>query len=471
MRRGSYFLALATLVVAGCATAAPQEVSAPVPPADAVESKPLFTDPFPSTYQPFPSQPTLIRNATILTGTGERIEGGSVLLRDGKITEIGRNISAPAGAMVIDATGKWVTPGLIDPHSHLGVYAAPGIASLSDGNEATAPNTAQVWGEHSIWPHDPGFGTALAGGVTTLHTLPGSANLIGGRSVTVKPVPSRTYQGMKWPGAPLGLKMAAGENPKRVYAARGPATRMANVAGYRAAFIRAQDYLKRWQKWQKDGSDPEAMPTRDLQLESLAATLTGDLLVHWHIYRADEMMTAIDIANEFGFHITSFEHAVEAYKIRDYLADYGACANMWADWWGFKLEAYDGIPQNMAMVHQAGACAVIHSDDSHGIQRLNQEVAKALRAAADVSIHIPKEEAIEWMTINGAKTLGIDDLVGSLEAGKNADVVIWDGDPFSIYTKTEKVFVDGALLFDRSAPNPHLYGDFVLGILPMEVVR
>ncbi len=471
MRRRSYFLALVTLVVAGCATAAPQEVAAPAPPTDAVDSKALFTDPFPSTYKPFPSQPTLIRNATILTGTGERIEGGSVLLRDGKVAEIGRDISAPDGATVIDATGKWVTPGLIDPHSHLGVYAAPGIASLSDGNEATDPNTAQVWGEHSIWPQDPGFGTALAGGVTTLHTLPGSANLIGGRSVTVKPVPSRTYQGLKFPGAPQGLKMAAGENPKRVYATRGPATRMANVAGYRAGFIRAQDYLKGWQKWRDEGSDPEEIPTRDLQLESMAAALNGDLLVHWHIYRADEMITAMDIANEFGFHITSFEHAVEAYKIRDYLADYGACANMWADWWGFKLEAFDGIPQNMALVHEAGACAVIHSDDPHGIQRLNQEVAKALRAAEDVGIHIPKEEAIKWMTINGAKTLGIEDIVGSLEAGKNADVVIWDGDPFSIYTKTDKVFVDGAMLYDRSAPNPHLYGDFVLGILPMEVVR
>jgi imidazolonepropionase-like amidohydrolase len=471
MRRGSHFLALATLVVAGCATAAPQEMTAPAPPAETVESKPLFADPYPSTYKPFPSRTTLIRNATILTGTGERIEGGSVLLQDGKITDIGRNVSAPAGAITIDATGRWVTPGLIDPHSHLGVYASPGIASLSDGNEATNPNTAQVWAEHSIFPQDPGFGTALAAGVTALHTLPGSANLFGGRSVTVKPVPSRTYQGLKFPGAPHGFKMAAGENPKRVYESRGPATRMANVAGYRAAFIRAQDYLRRWQKWQNDGSNPDQRPTRDLQLESLAAVLNGDLLVHWHIYRADEMVTAMDISREFDFQIASFEHAVEAYKIRDYLADYGACANMWADWWGFKLEAFDGIPQNMAMVHEAGACAVTHSDSPQVMQYLNQEVAKALRAAADVGIHVPKEEAIQWMTLNAAKAIGIADVVGSLEVGKNADVVIWDGDPFSIYTKTEKVFVDGAMLYDRSAPNPHIYGDFVLGILPMEVIR
>jgi imidazolonepropionase-like amidohydrolase len=473
MRNRLYVLGLIATLVAGCATAASQPAASPepTPAAPVSDSAPLFSDPFPSTYKPFPSEPTLIRNATVLTATGERIDGGSVLLRDGKILEVGQDLTAPADAVVIDATGKWVTPGIIDPHSHLGVYAAPGIPSLADGNEATNPNTAQVWAEHSIWPQDPGFGHALAGGVTALHTLPGSANLIGGRSVTVKPVPSRTYQGMKFPGAPHGLKMACGENPKRVYATRGPATRMANVAGWRAAFIRAQEYLKRWEKWRVDGADPESMPTRDLQLETLAAALNGDIDAHWHCYRADEMVTALDIAREFGFHIATFEHAVEGYKIRDYLADAGTCALMWADWWGFKLEAFDGIPQNIALVHQAGACAVLHSDDGHQIQRLNQEAAKALRAAAEVGIEIPEETAITWLTSNAAKALGIDDVTGSLEAGKNADVVIWSGDPFSVYTKAEKVFVDGALLYDRSAPNPHLFGDFMLGILPGEVVR
>lgn len=475
MRSRLHHMGLAVLLVTGCATAQGQgpapAAPGPVPAVEPAETGPLFPDPFPSTYKPFPSGTTLIRNATIFTGTGERIDGGSVLILDGKIAEIGRTVSAPADAVVIDATGKFVTPGVIDPHSHLGVYASPGIPSLSDGNEATAPNTAEVWAEHSIWPHDPAFGLALAGGVTALHTLPGSANLIGGRSVTVKPVPSRTYQGMKFPGAPHGLKMACGENPKRVYAQRGPATRMANVAGWRTYFIQAQDYLNRWKKWQEEGSDPEKAPTRNLELESIAATLNGDIDAHWHCYRADEMVTAMDIANEFGFHIASFEHAVEGYKIRDYLRDYGACALMWADWWGFKLEAWDGIKENMALVHEAGACAVMHSDNAQIGQFLNLESAKALRAANEAGIPITKAEAVAWFTLNAARAIGIDDVTGSLEAGKNADVVIWSGDPFSIYTKTEKVFVDGALLFDRSAPDPDLYGDFMLRILPREVVR
>lgn len=475
MRKPIYRLGLSVFLMTGCASAQGQAPAAVAPdsgpvaevPADA----PLFPDPFPSTYKPFPSHTTFIRNATIFTGTGERIDGGSILLRDGKIEEVGRGISAPTDAFVIDGTGKFVTPGVIDPHSHVGVYASPGIPSLSDGNEATAPNTAEVWAEHSIWPHDPNIGLALAGGVTAIHTLPGSANLIGGRSVTIKPVPSRTYQGVKFPGAPHGLKMACGENPKRVYAQRGPATRMANVAGWRTYFIQGQDYLKRWKKWQEDGSDPATQPTRNLELESIAATINGDIDAHWHCYRADEMVTAMDLAAEFGFRIASFEHAVEGYKIRDYLRDSGVCALMWADWWGFKLEAYDGIKENMALVHSAGACAVMHSDNAQIGQYLNLETAKALRAANEAGIPVTKAEAVGWFTLNAARAIGIDEVTGSLEVGKNADVVLWSGDPFSVYTKTEKVFVDGALLFDRSAPDPHLYGDFMLGILPEEVVR
>ncbi len=475
MWRRLHLLGLLLVVPTGCATApaqGPEPAQAgPAPVVELSEIEPLFPDPFPSTYKPFPSRTTLIRNATVFTGTGEEIAGGSVLLRDGKIVEVGRNLDAPSDAVVIDATGKWVTPGVIDPHSHLGVYAAPGIPSLSDGNEATNPNTAQVWAEHSIFPQDPGFGLALAGGVTALHTLPGSANLVGGRSVTVKPVPSRTYQGMKFPGAPHGLKMACGENPKRVYESRGPATRMANVAGWRTYFSQAQEYLYRWKTWKEEGSDPAKKPSRDLALESLAATLNGDIDAHWHCYRADEMVTALDIANEFGFTIASFEHAVEGYKIRDYLADSGVCALMWSDWWGFKLEAFDGIKENIGLVHNAGACAVIHSDNAQIMQFLNLDAAKALHAANKAGLSISKAEAVGWFTLNAAKAIGIDDVTGSLEAGKAADVVIWSGDPFSIYTKTEKVFVDGALLFDRSQPDPYLYGDFMLGILPGEVVR
>ena len=466
---------LMALFLTGCAAAqtqGPEPTSpTPVPESESASVEPLFPDPFPSTYKAFPSSTTLIRNANIFTGTGEEIVGGSILLRDGKIAEIGRDVAAPANARIIDANGQWVTPGVIDPHSHLGVYASPGIPSLSDGNEATDPNTAEVWAEHSISPQDPGFGLALAGGVTALHTLPGSANLIGGRSVTVKPVPSRTYQGMKFPGAPHGLKMACGENPKRVYETRGPATRMANVAGWRSYFSQAQAYLYRWKTWIAEGSDPAKQPARDLALESLAATINGDIDAHWHCYRGDEMVTALDIAAEFGFSIASFEHAVEGYKIRDYLTESGVCALMWSDWWGFKLEAFDGIKENIGLVHQAGACAVIHSDDAQIMQFLNLDAAKALHAANQAGIPITKAEAVTWFTLNAARAIGIDDVTGSLEVGKNADVVIWSGDPFSIYTKTEKVFVDGALLFDRSQRDPYLYGDFMLGILPGEVIR
>jgi len=468
-------LGFGAFLLAGCAGGQVQRPDTPVPQyrteTEPAEAGPLFPDPFPSTYKPFPSRTTVIRNAHIFTGSGEEILGGAILLQDGKIAAVGRDIDAPPDAVVIDATGKWVTPGVIDPHSHLGVMAAPMIPSLSDVNEATAPNTAGVWAEHSIWPQDPGFGLALAGGVTALHTLPGSANLIGGRSVTVKPVPSRTYQGLKFPGAPHGLKMACGENPKRVYEARGPATRMANVAGWRTYFSQAQAYLQRWKKWKEEGADPATQPPRDLTMESIAATLNGDMDAHWHCYRADEMVTAMDIAAEFGFTIASFEHAVEGYKIRDYLANSGICALMWSDWWGFKLEAYDGIMENLGMVHAAGACAAIHSDDAQIGQFLNLDAAKALHAANEAGIPITKAEAVSWFTLNPARAIGIDDVTGSLEEGKNADVVIWSGDPFSIYTKTEKVFIDGALLFDRTQPNPHLYGDFMVGIRPEEVIR
>ncbi len=452
--------------IAGCASA-PAGATPDVSPAgtDSVVA-PLFADPFPSTYQAFPSQAVVIRGATVLTATGPVMQGADVVMAEGKIVAVGTDVQVPANAREIDGSGMWVTPGLIDTHSHLGVYASPGVSSLSDGNEATSPNTAEVWAEHSIWPHDPGFGYAIAGGVTALQLLPGSANLFGGRGVTVKPVPARSYQALKFPGAPHGLKMACGENPKRVYRSRGPATRMGNVAGYRAAWIQAEAYLRRWTKWQEDGSDADAPPDRNLQLETLAGVLNGDILVHNHCYRADEMVTMIDIAAEFGYSISSFHHGIEAYKVRDILADEGICSSLWSDWWGFKLEAYDGILENVALVHEAGACAIVHSDDAHGIQRLNQDAAKAMTAGLRRGMTLDRTDAIQWITINPARALGIDDVTGSLEVGKNADVVVWSGDPFSVYAKANLVFVDGALLYDRSNPDALLWGDFMDGIIP-----
>ena len=423
-------------------------------------------DPFPSTYRAFPSRPTLIRNVTILTAAGPTIRNGSVLLRDGKIADVGASVTAPADAVVIDGTGKYVTPGIVDTHSHIGGGAAPGDegAQADDINEATSPVTAHVWVEHSVWPQDAQFPRTLAGGVTTVQILPGSANLIGGRSVVLKVVPSRTAQGMKFPGAKYGLKMACGENPKRVYASRGPSTRMGNVAGYRAAWIQAEAYRRKWDKWNTDHQG-EA-PGRDLGLETLAEVLRGNILVQNHCYRADEMAQMIDIAREFGYKIRSFHHGVEAYKIADLLARDSISASVWADWGSFKLEAADAIRGNMALLNRAGVRTIMHSDDASGEQRLNQEAAKAMAEGNRIGVPVTAEDAIKWMTINPAWALGLDDKIGSIQNGKNADVVLWSGDPFSVYSRAEKVWIDGAMLFDRLDPASQWRTDFELGFVP-----
>lgn len=430
----------------------------------------LAADPYPSTYRPLASTPTLIRNATILTGTGARLENASLLMADGKIVFVGEG-EAPPDAMVIDAQGRWVTPGLIDVHSHLGVYASPDMEAHSDGNEMTDPVTANVWAEHSVWPQDPGFGRALAGGITSLQVLPGSGNLIGGRGVTLKNVYSNSYQGMKFPGAPHGLKMACGENPKRYYGGRdeAPSTRMGNVAGYRAQWIKAQEYIEDWAEYkrQRAANDEDAeAPDRDLLLDTLAGVLKGEILVHMHCYRADEMYTILDMADEFGYRVSAFHHAVEAYKVAERLAEEGVCGALWADWWGFKMEAYDGIPENLALVDRPpGGCAVVHSDSSEGIQRLNQEAAKAMTRGQKAGMDIPPERAIRWLTSNAAKALGILEQTGTLEPGKMADVVLWNRDPFSVYALADRVFIDGAMVYDRNDPALQPVSDFELGQL------
>ena len=346
----------------------------------------------------------------------------------------------------------------------LGVYPSPGVQGMSDGNEATNPNTAYVWSEHSVWPQDPGFNTARAGGVTTVQVLPGSANLFGGRSVTLRNVPSVTMQGMKFPGAPYGLKMACGENPSRVYGSRNqsPATGMGNVAGYRSGFIDAQNYARRWNEWRESGEGTP--PTRDLRLETLAGVLDGSISVQNHCYRADEMAVMIDIAEEFGYSIRAFHHATEAYKIADMLAENEICAAMWTGWWGFKMEALDAIEENVAFVDApANSCAVVHSDDDTLIQRLNQEASAALSAGRRAGLDLSEEDALRWITINAARAIGVEDETGSLEPGKRADVVIWDVNPFSIYAQAQQVFIDGALTYDRTDPAYQPRTDFELG--------
>ena len=417
--------------------------------------------PYSSRYKALPSEATILKGATVLTGTGERLDNADVVMDGGKIIAVGPGLDA--GSMtVVDASGMWITPGVIDVHSHLGVYASPRVNAHSDGNEATAPNTAEVWAEHSVWPQDPGFVTALAGGVTSLQILPGSANLFGGRGVTLKNVPGQSVQEMKFPGAPHGLKMACGENPKRVYGNRGtaPSTRMGNVAGYRSAWIAAEDYRDKMAAAEKGQGEA---PMRDLQLETLVGVLDGEILVHNHCYRADEMAVMLDIAKEFGYKITAFHHGVEAYKVADMLRDNDTCAAIWADWYGFKMEAFDGIRENAAILDRAGTCTVMHSDDAIGIQRLNQESAKVIGAAARVGIDIAPERAVRWFTSNAAKALGIADVTGSLEPGKMADVTLWSGNPFSVYTKAERVYIDGALIYDRQNPAVNPVTDFSLG--------
>ncbi|MFV3129120.1 amidohydrolase [Niveispirillum sp. KHB5.9] len=477
-RTGRWMVAGLALVLAGCATgqAANQSKDKGKGEDKAALAQGLDPaanrDPFPSRYKPEPGGLVALTGATVLTGTGQRIENGTVILRDGKIEAVGAGLPVPAGATIVDATGRWITPGVIDMHSHLGVYASPAVKAHSDGNEITDPNTAQVWAEHSLWPQDPGFERALRGGVTSLQILPGSANLFGGRSVTIKNVTARNVQEMKFPGAPYGLKMACGENPKRVYGdkSRAPGSRMANVAGYRKAWIEAADYQRKWDAYYKkqknggdDGKGPGDPPKRDLQLDTLAGVLRGEILVQNHCYRADEMSVMLDVAKEFGYKVTAFHHATEAYKIADLLKESGTCTATWAHWWGFKMEAYDGVPANAAIVHHAGACAVIHSDDETLIQHLNKEAAQAMAEGHYLGIDIKEEEAIAWITANPAKAIGILDKTGTLEAGKMADVVVWSGNPFSIYTLADLVYIDGVLKHDRAHPPALPRSDFELG--------
>lgn len=466
-------MACAVMALGACATTGTGEpagsAAAETPPKPRVLATGLDAsanpDPFPSTYRPLPSQNMAIVGATVFDGAGRKIENGVVVVSDGKVQAVGGvDTPVPAGYQVVDARGRYVTPGVIDVHSHLGVYPSPGVTGMSDGNEATSPNTAQVWAEHSVWPQDPGFNTARAGGVTTLGILPGSANLFGGRGVTLRNVPAISVQQMKFPGAPHLLKMACGENPSRVYGGRNqsPATGMGNVAGYRAGFIAARDYKAKWDKWRDTGNGEP--PTRNLQLETLVGVLDGSILVQNHCYRADEMALMLDVAKEFDFRIRTFHHAIEAYKLAPRLAREGVCAAMWSGWWGFKMEALDAIEGNAALVDAPqGSCAVIHSDDPELTQRLNQEAAVSLAAGREAGLTIPEERAIGWFTLNAARAIGIDKETGSLEAGKRADVVIWSANPLSVYARADQVFIDGAKAFDRFDPAYQPTSDFELG--------
>jgi imidazolonepropionase-like amidohydrolase len=408
----------------------------------------------------------LITHATVLDGAGKRLEDADVLLRDGKVAAIGRQIAPSPGAVLIDAHGRWVTPGIVDIHSHDGDFASPytsGDLRHSDVNEDSSPNVANVFAEHSITVQDPSFRLALAGGVTTLQVLPGSDALFGGRTVVLHNVPAVTMQAMKFPGARQGLKMACGENPKHIFGDRDqfPVSRMGNIAGARQAWIEADQYRREWDDYAAGREDDR--PERDLKLDTLAAALEGEIDVHIHCYRADEMAVMLDMAKEFGFRIAAFHHAVEAYKIPELLARNGVCAVVWSDWWGYKMEAYDAIRENAAFTDAGGACVTLHSDSPVIGQRLTVEAGKAMSAGNHAGAPVTPEHAIAWVTLNPARVLGLGDRIGSLEPGKAADAVIWSGNPFSIYSKADQVFIDGALVMDRKDPSRQPFSDFELG--------
>lgn len=426
------------------------------------------------------AQAIAITGATIMTAAGMIIESGTIVLEGGRILDVGKDVAIPEGARVIDGKGRFVTPGLIDSHSHIGVYAAPSTDAHSDGNEAVAPTTAQAQASYGYWAQDPQITRARAGGVTTALILPGSANLIGGRGYTTIMRPGGVASDHVFPGAPATLKMACGENPKRVYGDKGgPQTRMGLYAAFRSAYQEAAEYnvalaaykrdyaiwkSKRDDREKGEKGDAQAAPTpptKNLALETLAAVLRGEVLVQVHCYRADDIRQLVEVSDEFGFDIRSFHHAIEAYKVRDLLVEHDISISTWTEWWGFKMEAMDGIPENAALMTDAGGRAIIHSDSSVDIQHLNQEAAKGMYAGRAAGIKISDDQALRWITANAAWALGIDSVTGTLEKGKRADVVLWSGHPFSVYTLADVVIQGGELGFDRKAGRSPT--DFELG--------
>ena len=386
----------------------------------------------------------VIKNATVMTVTHGNITNGSIYIKDGKIAAIGENVNAPASAIVIDAAGKYLTPGIIDSHSH--------IALDDDVNEATSPITPHMMMKDAFDYQDKAIYRALAGGVTTSLLLHGSANMIGGQAVVIKHKYGASRDEMLFPNAPRSIKFASGENPKRVYGSRDqlPSTRMGNFAVQREALVQAQDYMREWDSYNekvKRGDKDATPPKHDLKLEALADVLRGKIMVQIHIYRSDEMLTEIAMAKEFGYKIRAFHHALEAYKVADQLAANNIAIATFADWWGYKQEAWDAIPWNATMSMRKGVRVAIKSDSEDYTRRLNQEAAKTMRYGGAT-----EEEALKMITLNAAWIVGVDDRVGSIDVGKDADLVIWDGYPLSSYGVPEKVLIDGDVYFDRSQP-------------------
>ncbi|MBI3406436.1 MAG: amidohydrolase family protein [Acidobacteria bacterium] len=387
----------------------------------------------------------LIKNATVMTVTKGNIANGSVLIENGKITAVGKDVKAPANATVIDATGMFVTPGIIDAHSHIAVSGSVNEGSLSV--------TSMVGIEDVIEPDDIEIYRDLAGGVTSANVLHGSANSIGGKNQVIKLRWGKDANGLKFAGAPPGIKFALGENVKRStfnavpgVQRRYPISRMGVEDVIREAFTQAREYKKTWDQYNKDKAAGKAdliPPRRDLKLEPLVEILEGKRLVHSHCYRADEIVMLIRVADEFGFKIATFQHVLEGYKVAKEIAAHGAGASTFSDWWAYKLEAYDAIPYNAAIMTKKGVVVSINSDSAEEARHLNQEAAKTMKYGG-----LTETEALSLVTINPAKQLRIDKWVGSIEVGKDADLVVYSKHPLSVYTVPQKVLIDGQVYFD-----------------------
>ncbi len=388
---------------------------------------------------------TLIRNATIMTVSHGTLPNADLLIRGGKIAAVGQNLQAGRDARIIDATGKFVMPGIIDCHSH----------SMSDAvNELTLSVTSMVRIQDVLNPTDIDLYRELAGGVTTLNVLHGSGNSIGGQNMVVKIKYGRPVEEFYFPGAPPGIKFALGENPKRSnfrlpgQTPRYPATRMGVEETIRDAFTRARDYKNSWDDYRARiarGEKNVIVPRRDLQLEPLVEVLEGKRFVHSHSYRSEEILMLINLANEFGFKVRTFQHGLEAYKVAKEIAQHGAGVSTFADFWGYKLEAYDATPYNTAILTRAGVNVSLNSDSDERARRLNIEAAKMVRFGG-----LTDDEALRTITLNPAQQLGIDARVGSLDVGKDADLAIWNANPLSVYSRVETTFIDGDIFFNRT---------------------
>ncbi|HEV7645539.1 MAG TPA: amidohydrolase family protein [Pyrinomonadaceae bacterium] len=390
-------------------------------------------------------QDILIRNATVLTATRGTLLNTDLLLQNGKIAKIGKNLTAPANAVVIDATGKFVSPGIIDCHSH---------TMLDAINEGSFVITSMTRVRDVLNPTDVDLYRALAGGVTALNVLHGSANSIGGQNSVVKIKWGHPVEDFLIPDAPLGIKFALGENPKRTHftqpgvTPRYPRTRMGVMESIRDAFTRARNYKNEWDDYRAKltrGDKLAVPPRKDLELEPIVEILEGKRYVHCHGYRAEEYLALLRLAEEFGFRIRTLQHGLEAYKIAPEIAKHGAGVSIFTDSWGYKIEAYDAIPYNAAILWKNGVKVSINSDSNERMRRLNLDAAKVMKYGG-----VPEEDALKMITWNPAFQLGIDKRTGSLEVGKDADVVIWSAHPFSVYAHADVTLVEGEVLFDRA---------------------